>query len=152
VSGIVTYLLGEGVLRIPPDEGTGRRFGSVSLAQEGGWLILTGVPTGIRAELVAVKFKKVTTSRKRWFRRGSVVRTKTLEIPVALGVGRVFTTSLGNAPTPDAVGVKPDRPSPGPWLDVQALREVEGHPVRLLLIRTAEVRAEEHTNPSRKER
>lgn len=140
MSGMVRYVVGEGTLRIPKDEGEVGRFGAVALAAEGGWTILTGVPNDIKAELVAVKLRKVASTRRRWLRPGETVRTKTVEIPVLLGKGTVFTRSLGDAPTPDAVGVKPDRPSPAPWLDVAALKEVEGHFVRLELHRPPELR------------
>lgn len=140
MSGTVKYVVGEGTLRIPKHEGEVGRFGTVALATEGGWIILTGVPKDIKAELVAVKLKKVATTRRRWLRPGETVRTKTVEIPVLLGKGAVFTASLGDAPTPDAVGVKPDRPSPAPWLDVAGLKEVEGQYVRLELHRPPELR------------
>lgn len=140
MSGTVKYVVGEGTLRVPKGEGESGRFGAVALATEDGWTILTGVLKDVKAELVAVKLKKVTTTRRRWLRPGETVRTKTVEIPVLLGIGTVFTESLGDAPTPDTVGVKPDRPSPAPWLDVAALKEVEGHYVRLELHRPPELR------------
>lgn len=150
MSGTVKYVVGEGTLRVPKAEGESGRFGAVALATEGGWTILTGVPKDITAELVAVKLKKVATTRRRFLRSGETVRTKTVEIPVLLGVGAVFTASLSDAPTPDTVGVKPDRPSPAPWLDVAALKEVEGHYVRLELHRPPELREQEREGTNKK--
>ena len=147
----VIEIVGEGVLRIPKSEGETRRFGMVALVVDGGRAMLTGVPKGVRAQLVAVKLKKVTTRRRRWLKPGVKVRTKAVEIPVLLGEGEVFTAALGQAPTPDAIGVKPARPAPRSWLDVAALREVEGRPVRLELHRTPDVRRREQETNQRKE-
>ncbi|WP_030159904.1 hypothetical protein [Glycomyces sp. NRRL B-16210] len=140
MSGTVKHVVGEGILRIPKHEGEVGRFGTVALATRDGWMILTGVPKGIKAELFAVKLKKVATTRRRWLRPGQTVRTRTVEIPVLLGIGTVFTEPLSDASTPDTVGVRPDRPSPAPWLDIAALKEVEGHFVRLELHRPPELR------------
>ncbi|WP_335988561.1 hypothetical protein [Glycomyces sp. MUSA5-2] len=140
MSTVIIIRLGEGVLRVPAWEGESGRFGSVALVEDDRWVRLTldRIPKGHRAELVAVKLTEVTI--RRWFRRS---RTEIEEAPVSLGVGTVFTSQISPATGRESVGVKPDRPAPGPgpWLDLAALKEVEGHRVRLVLVRTPETRA-----------
>jgi len=140
MSTIITIGLGEGILRVPKWEGETGRFGSVALIEGERWvrLDLDRIPRGHRAELVAVKLTEVTVKRR--FRRA---RTKVEELPVPLGTGTVFTTALSPATGREAIGIKPDRPAPAPspWLDLAALKEVEGYRVRLVLVRTPQTRS-----------
>lgn len=123
--------LGEGILRRVAVPAEGGPVLAVRLLAAGGPVPLRtdGIP-GEAVTLVAVHLHHRTRTRPK--RSGQIlVRRKTIETPIPLGHGRVLAfASHGDAPI-DALTVRPEDPSTGPWLEEAALEEVCGKPVRL---------------------
>jgi hypothetical protein len=141
VSANIKYLLGTGFLRLAPGEAESGRLGAVALHDALGRPVpLVNLPVATFAVLVAVRLE--IARRKERQRRtgpGRVVTVKTVEVPVRLGAGNIWTVAGGGAVF--GIGVEPDRPGhTGPWLDPDGLIRCRNVQVRLELHRPEDVR------------
>lgn len=143
MSANVTHSIGTGFLRLAPGEAESRRFGAVALHDaEARPVPLVNLPVCTFAVLVAVRLEIARRrERARRFGPGKVIRTTTVEVPVRLGAGNIWTISTGGHGAVFGIGVEPDRPGhTGPWIDPGGLVHCQGVQVRLELHRPADVR------------
>lgn len=138
MSARITYQLGTGFLRLAPGEVKSGRFGAVALHDALCRPIpLVNLPVATFAVLVAVRLEIARRKeRRRRTGPGRIVTVTTVEVPVRLGAGNLWTVTSGGGVF--GIGVEPDRPGhTGPWLD----------PDGLIRCRNVQVRLEVHRAP-----